>query len=102
MAQPDYDSSWKDVLDLLFDSFMALFFPSAYAQVDWSRGFEFLFLEWPPSYNSSLFGRRLTFKQLLSSNHFHETINCLPAWHFRNSGNHTLLSARRRKVYACF
>jgi uncharacterized protein DUF4351 len=42
MEQSDYDSPWKDALDFLFDSFIALFFPSAHAQIGWSRGFEFL------------------------------------------------------------
>jgi hypothetical protein len=42
MEQSDYDSPWKDALDFLFDSFISLFFPSAHAQIDWSRGFEFL------------------------------------------------------------
>jgi len=34
MEQADYDGPWKDVLDLLFDSFMALFFPFAHEQID--------------------------------------------------------------------
>ena len=49
MGQSDYDSPRKDAMDLLFDSYMALFFPSARA-IDWSRGFEFfdedLMLKW--------------------------------------------------------
>ena len=29
--QQDYDSPWKDILDLQFEEFMAFFFPSAHA-----------------------------------------------------------------------
>ncbi len=39
---PDYDSPWKDILDLQFEEFMAFFFPAAHAQINWLKGFEFL------------------------------------------------------------
>jgi hypothetical protein len=38
----DYDSPWKEVLDLYFESFMALFFPDAHDDIDWSRNYEAL------------------------------------------------------------
>jgi len=38
----DYDSPWKEVLDLYFESFMAFFFPDAHADIDWSRNYEAL------------------------------------------------------------
>ncbi|HQY93279.1 MAG TPA: hypothetical protein PLS79_16825, partial [Caldilinea sp.] len=38
----DFDSPWKDILDLLFAEFMAFFFPDAYTAIDWSRGHEYL------------------------------------------------------------
>ena len=38
----DFDSPWKDILDLLFAEFMAFFFPDAYAAIDWKRGHEYL------------------------------------------------------------
>ena len=38
----DYDSPWKDILDLYFADFMAFFMPTAHAEVDWSRGWESL------------------------------------------------------------
>ncbi len=41
-SQADYDSPWKDVLDLFFEAAMEFFFPTAHAQIDWSRGYEFL------------------------------------------------------------
>ncbi len=37
-----YDSPWKDVLERYFPEFMAFFFPEAYAEIDWSRGYESL------------------------------------------------------------
>ncbi|MEP7338140.1 MAG: hypothetical protein ABI977_10385, partial [Acidobacteriota bacterium] len=39
-SQADYDSPWKDVLDLFFEDAMAFFFPQAPAQIDWPRGYE--------------------------------------------------------------
>jgi hypothetical protein len=38
----DYDSPWKEVLDLYFESFMAFFFPDAHADIDWSRNYQAL------------------------------------------------------------
>jgi hypothetical protein len=34
----DYDSSWEEALALYFQPFLALFFPAAHAEIDWSRG----------------------------------------------------------------
>jgi Domain of unknown function (DUF4351) len=36
------DTPWKQILESYFPQFMAFFFPEAYSQIDWSRGFEFL------------------------------------------------------------
>lgn len=38
----DFDSPWKDILDLYFVEFMAFFFPHAHAAIDWMRGHEYL------------------------------------------------------------
>jgi hypothetical protein len=38
----DYDSPWKEILDLYFEPFMAFFFPAAHREIDWSRGYEML------------------------------------------------------------
>jgi hypothetical protein len=38
----DFDSPWKEALELYFPSFLALFVPDAHAGIDWSRGHEFL------------------------------------------------------------
>ena len=31
----DYDSPWKEALDLFFEAFLGLFFPQAHADIDW-------------------------------------------------------------------
>jgi hypothetical protein len=38
----DYDSPWKLALEEYFEEFKALFFPTAHADIDWSRPVEFL------------------------------------------------------------
>lgn len=38
----DFDSPWKEILELFFPQFMQFFFPEAYAQIDWSKGYKFL------------------------------------------------------------
>ena len=57
-SQADYDSPWKDVLDLFFEAALEFFFPAAYAQIDWSRGFEFLDKELQKITADAALGRR--------------------------------------------
>lgn len=38
----DFDSPWKEALELYFPAFLALFLPDAHTEIDWSRGHEFL------------------------------------------------------------
>ena len=38
----DFDSPWKEVLELYFRQFVAFFFPDAYKDIDWGRPYEFL------------------------------------------------------------
>ncbi len=38
----DYDSPWKEALALYFPAFIAFFFPTLGADIDWRRGFEML------------------------------------------------------------
>jgi hypothetical protein len=38
----DFDSPWKEALDLYFQAFLAFFFPAIHNDIDWSRGFESL------------------------------------------------------------
>ncbi len=38
----DYDSPWKEILEVYFEWFLAFLFPEIHAAVDWGRGHEFL------------------------------------------------------------
>jgi len=38
----DYDSPWKEIIERYFPDFMGFFFPQIQAQIDWSKGYEFL------------------------------------------------------------
>jgi hypothetical protein len=38
----DYDSPWKEALEVYFRAFLALFYPRIHADIDWSRGYLFL------------------------------------------------------------
>ncbi|SIT71382.1 hypothetical protein SAMN05216526_1544 [Ectothiorhodosinus mongolicus] len=38
----DHDSPWKEALEVYFEPFLALLFPSVHAQVDWAQPVEFL------------------------------------------------------------
>jgi hypothetical protein len=38
----DYDSPWREALDLYFERFLEFFFPQAHAEIDWARGYEML------------------------------------------------------------
>jgi hypothetical protein len=40
--QANYDSPWKEVLELYFEPFMEFFFPQAHREIDWQRGYTFL------------------------------------------------------------
>lgn len=36
----EFDSPWKESLDLYFESFLALCFPAVHSEIDWMRGYE--------------------------------------------------------------
>ncbi|HBD92707.1 MAG: hypothetical protein A2355_18530 [Spirochaetes bacterium RIFOXYB1_FULL_32_8] len=38
----DYDSAWKDVIEGIFPDFIKFFYPDAFTDIDWSKGFKFL------------------------------------------------------------
>jgi hypothetical protein len=38
----DYDSPWKEVIEHYFKEFIEFFFPKAFEDVDWEKGYEFL------------------------------------------------------------
>ncbi|HTE20367.1 MAG TPA: hypothetical protein VK689_18540, partial [Armatimonadota bacterium] len=58
----DYDSPWKEALERYFPPFLAFFFPVAYADIDWSRGYEFLDKELQSVVRDAELGRRLVDK----------------------------------------
>ena len=60
----DYDSPWKDILEGHFPDFMALFFPAAAAEIDFSRGVEMLDKELAQVVQDAELGRRLADKLL--------------------------------------
>ncbi len=54
----DYDSPWKEALDIYFEAFLALLFPHIYAEIDWSRGYESLDKEFQQIIRDADLGRR--------------------------------------------
>lgn len=38
----DYDSPWKEILDVYFSKFLALLFRKVYDEIDWDRGYDML------------------------------------------------------------
>ena len=41
-SQDDYNSPWKEILENYYPEFIEFFFPKAYKDIDWSKGYEFL------------------------------------------------------------
>ena len=58
----DFDSPWKETLEYYFEDFMAFFFQQAYANIDWSRGYEFLDKELQQVVRDAGLGRRFADK----------------------------------------
>ncbi len=58
----DYDSPWKEALDVFFEAFLNLFFPAAHADIDWSRGCESLDKELRQVVRDAEIGRRFVDK----------------------------------------
>ena len=54
----DYDNPWKEALSLYFQPFMAFFFPEIHANINWSRGYEFLDKEFQQVVRDAEIGRR--------------------------------------------
>ncbi|MBD2468740.1 cytosolic protein [Nostoc sp. FACHB-145] len=57
--QTEYDSPWKQMLQLYFQDFMLFFFPQAHSEIDWSRGFIFLDQELQQVVRDAELGKRL-------------------------------------------
>jgi len=58
----EYDSPWKEAIDTYFEEFMAFFFPKAYRDIDWSRGYETLDTELKQVVRDANLGKRLADK----------------------------------------
>lgn len=58
----ELDTPWKDTLESYFEEFIAFFFPQAYREIAWSRGFEFLDKELQQVVRDAELGRRLVDK----------------------------------------
>jgi hypothetical protein len=58
----DFDSPWKEALDVYFRAFLAFFFPSINDDIDWSRGFESLDTELQQIAPRAAHGRRFVDK----------------------------------------
>lgn len=56
------DGPWKESLERFFEPFMALFFPQAHAEIDWSRGYESLDGELQQIARDAELGQRLADK----------------------------------------
>ncbi len=54
----DFDSPWKEILEVYFEPFMALFFPEAHQQIAWEKGYEFLEKELRQIARDAKVGRR--------------------------------------------
>jgi hypothetical protein len=58
----DYDSPWKEALDLYFEPFLLFFFPQAHADIDWTRPYETLDKELQKIVPAAEQGRRIVDK----------------------------------------
>jgi Domain of unknown function (DUF4351) len=58
----DYDSPWKEILEVYFPEFLAFAFPEIHRDVDWSRGYESLDKELPKILRKAKTGRRVVDK----------------------------------------
>jgi len=57
--QTEYDSPWKNVLQIYFKDFISFFFPYLYSSIDWTKQIEFLDKELRQVTRDAEIGRRL-------------------------------------------
>jgi hypothetical protein len=58
----EFDSPWKEVIEDYFQDFLAFFFPDIHADVDWSKGYEFLDTELQQIVRDAELGKRFADK----------------------------------------
>ena len=56
--QDDYDSPWKEALEIYFTDFMTFFFPEIAHEIDWPRGYKFRDKEFQRIVRDASLGRR--------------------------------------------
>jgi hypothetical protein len=61
-VQSDYDSPWKEALDIYFEAFMAFCFSEIHGDINWSRNYESLDTELQEVVRDAETGRRLADK----------------------------------------
>jgi hypothetical protein len=57
-----FDSPWKEILEAYFQDFVRFFFPQVHAEIDWSRGYDFLDQELAQVVRDAELGKRLADK----------------------------------------
>ena len=55
----EYDSGWKEAIEIYFKQFLPFFFPMIYDEVDLEKGYEFLDKELEKIVKASMIGKRL-------------------------------------------
>lgn len=58
----EYDSPWKEILGAYLPEFLVFFFPAAYREIDWARGYESLDKELEQIARDAALGKRLADK----------------------------------------
>ena len=58
----ELDSPWKNAIERYFSDFIRFFFPQAYGEIEWDRGYEFLDKELQQVVRDAELGRRLVDK----------------------------------------
>jgi hypothetical protein len=98
LKQSDFDSPWKEALELYFPECMEFFFPEAERHIDWSAGYEFLDKELQQIVRDAEVGKRFADKlvrvRLMRSGE--------EAWilvHVEVQGHHETAFAERMFVY---
>ena len=93
----DYDTPWKEVVTHHFPEFMAFYFPTAHAAIDWSRPHAFLDQEFAALTHDAELGKRLLDK--LVSVYTHEGAEQWVLVHVEMQGWQDLDFAERIFVY---
>jgi hypothetical protein len=58
----EFDGPWKEVIEDYFQDFLAFFFPDIHADIDWSKGYEFLDTELQQIVRDAELGKRFADK----------------------------------------